>query len=88
MGIVFNFNKLLVLGFSRPDDVLKIKTILLRYQGQVHVMCLEAILRYKIILIQFPELKCRADALCQRKSQARDMLRLEEPITVQSLEET
>ena len=50
------------------------------------MLYLEAKFRYNIILIQGPELKFRAGAPSQRTSQAREMLRLEEPRIGQSFE--
>ena len=77
-GPVFIINKFLVLGSSRPNHVVKFRTIHLRDQGQVQAMCLETKFRYGLILIQVPELKFRAGAPSQRTSQAREILRLEE----------
>ena len=77
-GSFISINKLLVLGFSRPNYFLKVQTVRLRDQVQVHVMCLEEKFRCIHILIQGPELKCRAGAPSQRTIQAREMMRLEE----------
>ena len=51
------------------------------------MLFLEAKFRYGLILIQGPEFKFRAGAPSQRKIQARDILRLEEPSIGQLLEE-
>ena len=85
--LVVSIKKLLVIVLSRPNYFLKVQTIRLRYQRQWHVLCLEAKFRYNLTLIQAPELKCRAGAPSQRTSQEKEMLRLEESSTIQSVEE-
>ena len=86
-GPVVSINKLIVLVSIRPNYLLKVQIIRFRDQIQVHVLCLEAKSRYNLILIQGPYLKCRAGGPSHRKIQAREMLRLEEPIIGQYLEE-
>ena len=68
--LVVIINMLLVLESNKPNYILKVQTIYLRYQGQVHVLCLEAKLVYNLILIQGPEFKCRSGSPSQRLSQA------------------
>ena len=52
------------------------------------MLSLEAKFRCDPILIQVPELKCRDGGPSQRTSHAREMMRLEEPRIVKSLEDT